>query len=107
MTASDTVRLLDNGPEVAICKTIPCPFCAIGLHHELTIDEEVEWWRARSDDFVNRQDPHCEGPWHFFIQAMAMRLIMRIIQEEHVSLAPVVLVARAEQCGDDRRTMHR
>ena len=95
-----TGRRLGDGSDNSNCRTRPCPFCAIGKHHELTIEEAVEWWRARCDDFVHKPDLQNEGPCPFFIQAMAVKLIMRNNHRDRPDNAPGVFVTLAEQCGN-------
>ena len=104
MTANKTRSLVNKGSVVTVCKTNPCPLCAIGQHHELALKEAENWWRNQCDDFVNEQDPHSEGPWFFFIQAMAMKAIMRIISPGPADSACGVLVAWADKCGDQSMT---
>jgi hypothetical protein len=104
MTANKTRSLVNKGSVVTVCKTNPCPFCAIGQHHELTLKEAKKWWRNQCDDFVNKQDPRSEGPWFFFIQAMAMKAIMRIISRDPADSACGVLVAWTDKCGDQSMT---
>ena len=66
-----------DGPGGLNCVSRPCPFCAIGMRHDVLKDDVVSWWRRRCLDFLLDTDAQGDGPWLFFIHAMAVRSIMR------------------------------
>ena len=55
----------------------PCPFCAIGMNHDLSKESVVDWWRGRCQDFVCDLETLGEGPWAFVIEALAVKSILQ------------------------------
>jgi len=86
------------GSDATNCRTRPCPFRAIGLRHDTLPDEVLVWWRRRCLDFLLDTDSRDEGPWPVFIQAMAVKSIMRKTRDRATG-APSAPAAAAEHTG--------
>ena len=91
-----TGRYHGDGPDASNCKGQPCAFCAVGMNHARNSEDVVDWWLFRCADFVFETDGLCEGPWAFFIQAMAVKSIVRNADKDRAAGASIRLEAESE-----------
>jgi hypothetical protein len=70
------------------------------MNHNRTSEEVVDWWLFRCADFVFETDGLCEGPWAFFIQAMAVKSIVRNADKDRAAGASIRLEAESEHTSE-------
>ena len=66
-----------TGSPASCCMTNPCPYCTIGVSHDMPWVEMLVWWQHRCSHFVDDAHLQKDEAWTFFIHAMAARSIMQ------------------------------
>ena len=76
-----------NVPPTLACQTYPCPFCLLGLQHDVSKEQVLSWWRSRSDTFVLHTHVPETETWNFLAEINAVKYIMSLMQRDEALAA--------------------
>jgi hypothetical protein len=69
------------GSTTSACRTFPCPFCHLGLRHDVSKEQVLAWWWSRNEQFIHNHQMQDTDIWTLLQQIVAVKFILSQMQQ--------------------------